>query len=63
MFEGLLSVQQFKLDDGNPLQEELASFLQCVRDRSAPRVSGEDGVAAVAAAQQVIRAIRANRWN
>ncbi|MEY4675045.1 MAG: scyllo-inositol 2-dehydrogenase [Planctomycetota bacterium] len=62
VFEGLLSVQQFKLDDGNPLKEELASFLQCVRDRSTPRVSGEDGVAAVAAAQQVIRAIAANRW-
>ena len=62
VFEGLLSVQQFKLDDGNPLKEELASFLQCVRDRSKPRVSGEDGVAAVAAAQQVIRAIAANRW-
>ncbi len=62
VFDGLLRVQNLQLDEGNPLQAELASFLACVRDRTAPRVSGADGVAAVAAAEQVLAAIAKNRW-
>jgi len=62
VFQGLLKIEEYKLDDGNPLRDELAAFLQCVRDRSAPIVSGEDGVAAVAAAEQVMAAIAKNRW-
>ena len=62
VFDGLLRVQNLQLDEGNPLQAELASFLACVRDRSAPRVSGADGVAAVAAAEMVLAAIARNRW-
>ncbi|MSR40218.1 MAG: Gfo/Idh/MocA family oxidoreductase [Planctomycetes bacterium] len=63
VFEGLLSLHEYKLDEGNPLRDELAAFLQCVRDRSRPLVSGEDGVAALAAAEQVIAAIARNRWD
>jgi hypothetical protein len=33
-----------------------------VRDRSRPLVPGEDGVAAVAAAERVLAAIDQNRW-
>lgn len=62
VFEGLLSIQEFQLDDGNPLQEELVAFLRCVRERSVPPVTGEDGVAAVRAAEQVLGAIARNRW-
>jgi predicted dehydrogenase len=62
VFEGLLSVQEYQLDEGNPLREELAAFLDCVRLRGTPRVTGEDGVAAVAAAEQVLAAIARNRW-
>jgi predicted dehydrogenase len=62
VFEGLLSLQEYKLDEGNPLREELAAFLDCVRLRGTPRVTGEDGVAAVAAAEQVLAAIARNRW-
>jgi predicted dehydrogenase len=62
VFEGLLSLQEFQLDEGNPLRDELAAFLDCVRDRGTPRVTGEDGVAAVAAAEQVLAAIARNRW-
>jgi predicted dehydrogenase len=40
-----------------PLRAELESFLQCVRDRKRPLVSGEDGVAAVALAKEVSAAI------
>jgi predicted dehydrogenase len=47
-----------------PLRAELESFLQCVRDRTPPLVSGEDGVAAVALAKDVAKAIDESlkRW-
>ena len=47
-----------------PLRAELESFLQCVRDRTRPLVSGEDGVAAVALAKDVAAAIEASmrKW-
>ena len=62
VFDGLLQVENMQLDSGNPLQEELADFLRCVRERGRPIVSGEDGVAAVAAAEMVLAAIQKNRW-
>jgi predicted dehydrogenase len=47
-----------------PLRAELESFLQCVRDRTQPLVSGEDGVDAVALAKDVAAAIDQSlkRW-
>ncbi|MCU0863288.1 MAG: Gfo/Idh/MocA family oxidoreductase [Planctomycetes bacterium] len=62
VFDGLLQVENIQLDSGNPLQEELADFLRCVRDRGTPIVSGRDGTAAVAAAERVLAAIARNRW-
>lgn len=62
VFDGLLRLEQLELNEGNPLHDELVAFLQCVRDRSRPLVPGEDGVAAVAAAERVLAAIAANRW-
>jgi predicted dehydrogenase len=63
VFDGLLKVENLQLNEGNPLQEELAAFLRCVQDRSVPVVTGADGVAAVAAAEQVMAAIAKNRWH
>lgn len=40
-----------------PLRAELESFLACVRDRSRPLVTGEDGLAAVELAARVAAAI------
>ncbi|MBK8100330.1 MAG: Gfo/Idh/MocA family oxidoreductase [Planctomycetes bacterium] len=63
VFDGLLRLDQYlKLDEGNPLKAELAAFLTAVQQRSAPVVSGEDGVRAVAAAEKVVAAIAQNRW-
>jgi len=47
-----------------PLRAELESFLECVRERKRPLVSGEDGVAAVALAKDVAAAIDASmrKW-
>jgi predicted dehydrogenase len=62
VFDGLLQVENLQLDSGNPLLDELEEFVRCVRDRSQPTVTGEDGVAAVAAAEQVLKVIGENRW-
>jgi len=62
VFEGLLSIERYKLDEGNPLADELSAFLRCVRDRSRPLVSGEEGVAAVALATQILECIREHDW-
>jgi len=40
-----------------PLRAENDAFLQCVRDRSRPTVSGEDGLEAVELASRVRDAI------
>jgi predicted dehydrogenase len=40
-----------------PLRAELEAFVACVRDRTRPLVTGEDGLAAVELAQRVAKAI------
>ena len=62
VFEGLLSVEQLKLDEGNPLDEELREFLSCVRTRGRPQVAGEEGLAAVALAERILESIRSHPW-
>ncbi len=44
-------------DDGEPLQLQLKSFLRCVRERSRPRVSGQDGLNALRLALRIRGAI------
>jgi predicted dehydrogenase len=58
---GKCSLQPFELpvDSKEPLRAENEAFLQCVRDRSRPTVSGEDGLAAVALVDRVREAIDA----
>lgn len=62
VFQGLFSVEELKMDEGNPLQDELTAFLACVRDRTEPVVSGEAGCAAVGVAERVQSAIGDNPW-
>lgn len=62
VFDGLLTIKDLPLTEGNPLYEELDAFLRVVRNGGEPAVSGEDGCAAVAVAQRVLDAIRTNRW-
>ena len=63
VFDGLLQIENLALDAGNPLQDELVEFLACVRERREPTVTGEEGVAAVAAAERVLAVIAKNRWD
>lgn len=62
VFQGLFSVEEIAMDEGNPLQDELTAFLTSCRDRTPPVVTGVDGCAAVAIAERVQAAIASNRW-
>ena len=55
-----LSLQKISVAQGEPLRLEIASFLNAVRTRSTPVVSGEDGRAALALALEINRAILAH---
>lgn len=52
-----LHIDKPPVQPGEPLRLEIESFLDCVRNRTAPRVSGEDGRAALALALDINRAI------
>ena len=51
-------VQKIPVKKVDPLEIEIQSFLQCVRDRKPPRVSGRDGKRALELALQIIRQIQ-----
>ena len=44
------------------LTRELRNFVDCVRTGSRPRVSGEDGLAAVTLATRVLTSLREHQW-
>jgi predicted dehydrogenase len=52
-----LRIEKPKVEPGEPLRLEIESFLECVRSRAKPRVSGEDGRAALALALEINAAI------
>ncbi len=52
-----LHIEKPPVEPGEPLRLEIESFLRCVRTRSAPRVSGEDGRAALSLALDINQAI------
>jgi predicted dehydrogenase len=56
----LISIEPLDVHKDEPLKLELASFVQCVRERSRPVVSGEDALEALTLAQQVVDSIREN---
>jgi predicted dehydrogenase len=50
-------VQKIPVKKVDPLEREIQSFLQCVKDRKPPRVSGKDGKRALELALQIIQQI------
>ena len=52
-----LSLRKLPVEQGEPLRLEIASFLDAVRNRTRPVVSGEDGRAALALALEINRTI------
>jgi predicted dehydrogenase len=55
-----LSLTKVAVEQGEPLRLEIESFLNAVRTRAVPLVSGEDGRAALALALEINRAIAAH---
>ncbi|MGA7522411.1 MAG: Gfo/Idh/MocA family oxidoreductase [Acidobacteriaceae bacterium] len=55
-----LHIDKPPVQQGEPLRLEIESFLESVRTRSAPRVSGEDGRAALAVALEITAAMAAH---
>jgi len=55
-----LSLKKISVAQGEPLRLEIASFLDAVRTRATPVVSGDDGRAALALALEINRAIAAH---
>ncbi|MCU1223652.1 MAG: oxidoreductase domain protein [Edaphobacter sp.] len=55
-----LSLTKVPVEQGEPLRLEIESFLQAVRNRTVPVVSGEDGRAALALALEINEAIAAH---
>ena len=53
-----MAMEEMQAGDAEPLKLQLESFLQAVRERSCPVVSGEDGAAAVKLAHRVLSAMK-----
>jgi predicted dehydrogenase len=61
-FGSMVKVEPLEIDDLEPLRVELQSFLRSVQCGEPPAVSGEDGVAAVELAEQIMAAGQSHRW-
>ncbi|MFA6242789.1 MAG: Gfo/Idh/MocA family oxidoreductase [Candidatus Hydrogenedentales bacterium] len=54
----LITVEPLDVHKDEPLKRELASFMECVRTRQRPVVTGEDALAALRLAMQIVESIR-----
>lgn len=54
----LISIDPLPVKRDEPLKLELASFIECVRERKQPVVSGEDGLAALELAHEITTFIK-----
>ncbi len=59
-FGSLVTVEPLDVDDIEPLRAELSSFLNALRTGSKPEVSGEEGVAAVKMATEIVNSLRSH---
>lgn len=63
LFDELLPVEPLAVEDHDPLTNELADFVESIRRARAPKVSGEQGQAALELAEQVLIAIERHSWD
>lgn len=59
-FGDLLSVEEVKVDEYEPLRKEIEAFVTAVQKKTKPLVPGEDGLRAVRTATEVLKEIRKN---
>ncbi len=62
-FGKMVHVEPLQIDDQDPLRTELEGFLNAIRTGDRPPVTGEDGLAAVRLAEQVVASLSAHRWD
>ncbi len=58
----MLKVEPLAVDDVEPLRAEIESFLNAVRTGEPPAVTGEDGLAAVQLAEDIVTALNSTDW-
>ncbi|MGQ0634257.1 MAG: Gfo/Idh/MocA family oxidoreductase [Planctomycetaceae bacterium] len=63
VFGTYLHVNKPSVTPCDPLTEELRSFVECVRTRRAPVVGGDEALAAMDVADQVLGRVAAHRWD
>jgi len=61
-YGSMVKIEPLIVDDVEPLQAEIASFLESVRTKSATAVSVEEGFAAVEMAEKITNAVREQDW-
>lgn len=59
----LVKVEPLLVQEKDALADELATFVDCVRNRAPSPVSADDGVAAVRLAEQIVASIQQHRWD
>jgi predicted dehydrogenase len=62
LFGNVLNVEQIQTEGREPLALELEDFVAAIRTGSAPRVTGEHGLRALAVADQVLQSLNAHAW-
>ncbi len=61
-FGKMLKVEPLVVNDVEPLRAEIESFLSAVRTGDPPAVTGQDGLAAVVLAEDIVAALRSTDW-
>lgn len=62
-FGKMVQVEPLMIEEKDALQDELETFLDCVRQRKRPPVSADDGVAAVRLAEMIVESLKSHRWD
>lgn len=62
-FGKMVHVEPLSIESKDALEDELETFVDCVRARRQPPVSAEDGVRAVRLAEGILASVRAHRWD
>jgi predicted dehydrogenase len=62
-FGQMVTVEPLTIQDKDALQDELETFLDCVRNRKPPPVSADAGVAAIRLATMIVDSIKSHRWD
>jgi predicted dehydrogenase len=62
VFADILRLESVEVESRNALADELRDFVDAVRNRTEPRVTGRQGRDALAVAEAVLQSMRAHRW-